>query len=355
MRRTKLSAFICYYFGLCLLLTLSSCASASAGGSSGTAKSGQPEWIGDPYTKYDRQAYVAAVGSGNSRQAAEKNALGNLVAVFGQEIQVDEKLTVSYQEAVKSGVTANWSETTANDNTISTSAGLDSLVGAEIGDVWDDGKGTFSAAAILSKTKAFQIYREMINANQKMISNLVNIPAAQKNTLEGYSRYQFAAVVADINISYGNLLSVIGAPVQGLARGDDYRLEANNITKAIPVAIRVQNDKSNRIQGAFAKAISDAGFQSGGSNSRYELDVDVTLQPVTIQGNANVFTRIEVTANLVDTSDRSVILPFSFNSREGHISQTEADNRAILVAEKKIGADYAKMLTDHLSRLLPKK
>ena len=354
MTKTRLSIFACCLFGLYLLLTLSACASAAAG-SSGTKIKGQPGWLRNPYTKYDKQAYVAAIGNGNSRQAAEKNALGNLVAVFGQEIQVDEKLTVSYQEAVKSGVTANWSETATTGSTISTSAGLDSLIGAEIGETWDDGQGTHSAVAILDKAKASQIYTGMIKANQTMIANLINIPATGKNTLEGYSRYQFAAVAADINSSYGNLLSVIGTPVQGLVKGDHYRLEAKNITKAIPVAISVQNDKANRIQGAFAKAISDTGFQSGGSNSLYVLDTNVNSQPVTIQGNSYFFTRIEVTANLTDTSDGSVIVPYNFYLREGHTSQTEADNRAILAAEKKIGSEYAKLLNDYLAQLLPKK
>ena len=356
MTRTRLSMFIFCFFGLCLLLTLSTCGSTQpAVSSAGPAKSDQPEWIRDPYTKYNKQTYVAAVGNGNNRQAAEKNALGNLVAVFGQEIQVDEKLTVSYQEAVKSGITANWSEKTTSDSTITTSAGLDSLVGAEIGDTYDNGRGTHSAVAVLNKAKAAEIYTGMIKDNQAMISNLINIPAAQKNTFEGYSRFQFAAIVADISYSYGNLLSVIGAPMQGLVKGDDYRLEANNITKAIPVAIRVQNDKANRIQGALAKALSGIGFQSGGGNSRYVLDVNVVSEPVKVQGNSYLFTRMEITANLTDTSDRSVLLPYNFNVREGHTSQSEADNRAIMAAEKKIGDEYAKLLNDYLSKLLPKK
>jgi hypothetical protein len=343
------------YSALCLMLSACASTGTSTPASTGAGKAAGPDWVRDPYTKYDRQANTAAVGNGSSRQAAEKSALGNLVAIFGQEIQVDEKLTVTYQEAVKSGAAANWSETTVSDSTISTSAGLDSLVGAEIGDTWDDGKGAHYAVAVLNKAKASQIYSNMIKTNQTMINNLTSMTDAEKNSLEGYSRYQFAAVVADINQSYGNLLSVIGSPMQGLKKGDDYRLEAKNITKAIPIAVVVQNDKSNRIQGAFAKAISEAGFQTGGSNSRYLLDANVVSQPVTMQGSQYLFTRIEVTANLTDTSNKSVILPYSFNAREGHQSQAEADNRAILAAERKIGGEYSKLLNDHLSQLLPKK
>jgi len=338
-----------------LLLAFSACMTVNAqnkGGSTGT-----PDWIRDPYKKFDQQTNVAAVGIGNSRQAAEKDALGKLVAIFGQSIQVDEKISTSYREAVKSGAAASWSENTAIDNAIETSAGMDSLVGVEIGDTWFDGKNNYYAAAVLNKTRALQIYSNMIRVNQAMIDNLVNLPAADRNSLDGFARYQFAAILADITFSYGNLLSHIGAPLfaQGLKKGDDYRLEAQNIAKAIPVGITVKNDKSGRIQGAFAKAFADLGFRSGGTNSRYVLAVDITTSPVELGNQKNKFTRIEMTANLRDTRVNAVLLPFNFNDREGHSTQSEADNRAYAAAEREINEQYAGLLNDYLSQLIPKK
>jgi len=234
---------------------------------------------------------------------------------------------------------------------------MDSLVGAEIGEAWDNGKGEYYAVAVLNKTKAIQIYTNMIRSNQAVIDNLVTVSEAEKYSLEAYSRYQFAATVADINISYGNLLSVIGAPglAQGLEKGDDFRLEAANIAKAIPVNLVVQDDKSGRIQGAFSKVLSGMGFQSGGSNSRYMLDVKVNSAPVELPNNQNKFTRIEVSANLVDTSIGTVLLPYSFNNREGHITQAEAENRALTAAERKISNEYGNVLNGYLSQQMPKK
>jgi hypothetical protein len=58
------------------------------------SRGGAPDWTRDPYQKYNQAANVAAVGTGNSRQVAEKDALGKLVAIFGQSIQVDEKITI---------------------------------------------------------------------------------------------------------------------------------------------------------------------------------------------------------------------------------------------------------------------
>ena len=163
-----LPVFLTFYF----MLIFSAVQSADCQ-SAGTGR--QPDWVRAPYTKYDQVTFFAAVGSGSSRETAEKSAIGNLAAIFGQSIQVDEKIAVSYNEAVRNGVTANWSENTSVSSAIATSAGMDNLVGAEIGDTWFDGASTHFAAAVMNKRNAVQIYTSMINSNQTIIDNLTNI------------------------------------------------------------------------------------------------------------------------------------------------------------------------------------
>jgi hypothetical protein len=297
------------------------------------------------------------VGYAADRAMAEQSALANLTAFFGQSIQADQTIANTYQEAVRNGVTTGWTDNLAVQNTIRTSASMDTLVGAEIKEVWLDSRNnTQYAAAVMEKAKAAQLYTEMIQANQSIINNLITMSPAEKNSLEGLSRYQFAATVADINISYGNLLRLIDAAVPaGLVKGDEYRLEAQNIVKAIPVAVTVTNDKSGRVQGAFAKSLSDLGFRSGGNNARYVLRVDITVSPVELPNNPNKFARMELSANLTDTSAGAVLLPYNFSNREGHNSLSEAENRLFITAERKINEEYAKLLNDYLSQLLPKR
>jgi hypothetical protein len=315
----------------------------------------KPAWVDSVDSVYGKARYVAAVGYAAGRDMAEKNALANLAAFFGQSIQADQTIVNTYQEAVRNGVTAGWTDNVAMQNTIKTSASMDSLVGAEIKEVWLDSRNnTYYAAAVMEKAKAAQMYTEMILANQNMINNLVPIAPAGKNSLEGFSRYQFAATIADINTSYGNLLRLIDAPIPpGLVKGDEYRLEAQNIVKAIPVAVTVTNDKSGRIQGAFAKSLAELGFRSGGNNPRYVLRVDITVSPVDLPNNPNKFARMEMSANLTDTAGGAVLLPYNYNNREGHTSLSEAENRLYMVAERKINEEYAKLLYNYLSQLLP--
>jgi len=341
-------------FGLWLGLVFSSC----AGAPETVAMAPRPEWVSlGPHERYGSQAYLTAVGRGNSRNAAEMAALGQLVSIFGQRIEVDQRVTESYREAMRSGATATWTHYTAVDTDIVIVAGMDTLIGAEIGDFWADGRGNNYALAVMNRDRATQIYSEMIRANQEIIHNLTNMSLAERNTFDGFSRYQLAAVIADMSISYGEVLSVIGAPqyARGLRRGDDFRRGAQEIAREIPISIYVNNDRAGRLHSAFAGAFSDMGFRTGGSNSRYVLDVNVVVQPTDHPGAQVVFSRMELSANLIDVSTGSVLLPFSFQLREGHVTQSEAENRVFIVAERRIDAEYRDLLSDYLSQLIPRR
>jgi hypothetical protein len=321
------------------------------------APRGEPGWVTVPYSVYRESDYVAASGHGANRNAAEKNALAALTAVFGQSIQADLKLMSNYSEAIKNGV-VDVSENNSLQEAITTSTEMDSLVGAEIKDVWYDGTSVYYAVAVMERAKTAVLYTDMIRSNERIITELITIPAAQRNTLDAYSRYQLAATIADANRVYANVLSIVNKGSGGVAnlkKGDDYRLEAANITKNIPIAVRVNNDRSDRIRGAFAAVISKAGFRSGGNNSRYVLNVTLTLSEVQLANQQNKFARYVVDANLTDTAEGMVLLPYNINGREGHLNLPEAENRAVAAAEKKINEAYGGILSEYLSTLLPRR
>ncbi|MDR2258133.1 MAG: LPP20 family lipoprotein [Treponema sp.] len=323
----------------------------------------EPLWVSAPDKVYDRAAYVAAVGYGSERSIAEKNAFAALTALFGQTIQGEQIAATKYSEAVLNGAVDSWSENTEITNAIKTSAELESLIGAEIKDYWYDGKTTHYAAAVMERAKTVVLYRDMIRTNEQIITGLVTMPDRIKNSLDGYSRFIFAGTIADANRVFANVLSVVGNAdprVAGLdpgamQKGDHYRLEAVEIAKKIPIQVKVSSDSADRIRSAFVSAITQAGFRAGTGNSRYLLDVSVALSPVDLPNQSNKFVRYAVDAKLTDQETASILLPYNISGRSGHLTVTEAENRAYSDAVRSINETYGDRLSAYLAALLPEK
>jgi hypothetical protein len=354
----KKSSYSLFYL-LCLftLFAFSGCAGTPApADSTGTGgASDRPSWIRSPYSVFNERQYVAAVGYGNDAVQAEKSAFANLTAIFGQSIRVNETLNSSYQEMVRSGGAARWTESTSLESVIQTSTSLDALFGSEIRERYNE-RGTWYAAAVMERAKAVRMYTDVINANLTMINNLTDMNESEKNSLEGYSRYQFAATVADINVSYGNVLKYLGAAIPaGFRDGSTYRIEAANITRAIPVAVVVSNDRNNRVQAAIAKSLADLGFRSGGNNSRYLVEAALTFEEEVFPDSPYKHTRCTITANFIDSNGNVVLIPYSYNRREAHNSMPNAETRALTTVVNQIGTEYTNLLKDYISRLLPQK
>jgi hypothetical protein len=316
----------------------------------------KPAWVDAPDSVYSRQRYVSAVGFGGDRRQAERNALANLTGVFGQSIQAEMKTVSNYSEAVRTGA-IQAAENNTVQNAITTSAAMDSLVGAEIADVWFDSRGAYYAAAVMEKAKTAALYADLIRSNERIITDLMDMGAVERNTLNGYSRCLLSATIADANRVYANVLTYVGN-ASGInpgemKKGEEYRLQAADIARNIPIAVRVNGDRSDRIKTAFSSALSRLGFRSGGGNSRYVLEAGLTLTPAELPNQQNTFVRYLVDAELKDgAGENAVLLPYSASGREGHLNRAEAEERAVKAAERKISDEFGTSLQDYLSTLL---
>jgi hypothetical protein len=322
----------------------------------GQSPGGRPFWTDDPYAVFSRSEYFAAAGYAADRSSAEKNALAALTALFGQNIQAELRSVSSYTEAVSRGQ-VQFAENTSMENAVRTTTQLDTLLGAEIRGVWDDGRSLIYAVAVMEKAPARRLYAAMIRANNRLLEGFAGMPAEERNTFEGYARCRFAALAADANVIYGRVLTMLGGDtgidVSALRGGDEYRLAQSAIARNIPILVRVSQDRANRVQAAFSDALSRAGFRSG-PGGRYVLEVSLSLESLEFPNSPNKFCRYTLNAGLTDTADGAVIYPFSLTGREGHPnSVTEAENLVIRAIEGKVTGTYAQGLTDYLSGLLP--
>ena len=315
----------------------------------------QPRWVDDPYTAYARDRYVAAVGSAATRDEAQRKALAALVAIFGQSVRSDFSAVTMYTEAVQRGI-VTVSENNRVRDEITTAASMDTLVGAEIGNVWDNGRGTVYAAAYMVKERTISIYSDLIILNNRNIELLTAMSDTEKNTFNGYARYKLAAFISGINFAYSNVISMSGGSAASLniRSADSLNLEASNIVKNITVAVNVNNDRSDRIQDAFAGVLASESLRTRGNNPLYTLEVRLDMGEVTFPNNRNIFCRFTVSANLVENATGAVLFPFNFSDRAGHSTYANAEAGALTLMERTITERYPAALRDYFASLLPR-
>ncbi|MDR1866955.1 MAG: LPP20 family lipoprotein [Treponema sp.] len=313
-----------------------------------------PPWVLSPRSVYPETTFVSAVGSGPSRSVAEKDALFKVAGVFGQSVQGETSVISWYSEAVQDGLVKINKAEQIRDS-LKVSVAMDSLIGAEVVEVWyDSTQRVFYALAVMEKAKTADLYASLITSNVQTIDSLTK--GAEKNSLEGYARYQLAATVADANAVFATVLTVIGAPrtapsLLNLKKAVDYRLEAFAIANTIPITVTVYGDRSNRIQSAFESALNTQGFKSGRSNNRYTLAVNVNIAEVPLQPGV-FYARMELHAQLIDNASNTVLIPYSFTTREGHATLAEAENRTVRFAEQKITEEFGSLIQSTLLTIL---
>ena len=314
----------------------------------------RPGWISNPYATFPRDRYLSVVGTAANRDEAERRAFAALAAFFGQSIRTDLTVAAVYSEAVSNGI-ITVSENTQVRDTIVTAASLDTLIGAEIGNVWDDGRGTIYALAYIDRRRTIAVYTEIILMNQRNIDNLLAMSAAEKNTFDSYARYKLAALIAGMNEEYANIVVLLGnsSVPFNLSNASALSIEASNIIRNISVDFNVNGDSNNRVRDAFAKALSGEGLRTQGSNTPYVLEVNVNMNEVAYPGNNFKFCGYTVSANLIERGTGSVLLPFSVSDREGHSTYEAAQTRAIAVMERAIAERYPVLFREYLAALLP--
>ena len=316
----------------------------------------QPLWVNDPHTVFPESTHIVRVGSAANRTMAEQRALVALAGFFGQSVRNDLSIVEVYQEAVSQGI-INITSNIHIQDTIVTAVAMDSLVGAQIGRVWDNGNGTVYALSFIERQRAATIYSEMIRLNKATIESLVSMNNARRNTFDGYARYMLAANIAEINTSFANIVYLSGGPAPAswnLVNPNSLRLTAASIAENIGVSVVVDGDRNNRLRNAFTRALNANSLRTRGVNPPYTLEVSMSMNQADNPGSNLVSVRFSVSAELVDNATDSVLFAFDFNDRAFHQSRDGAENRAFILAETRINETYPAALRQWLNGILPR-
>ncbi len=315
-----------------------------------------PDWVNSPAKVYPTQSYLTNVGDAADRDSAQIKALQGLASIFGQSIKSDSTASQRMAQAKSNGTVATVS-TSSFSQDILRQVDVDNLIGVEVAESWFDGKSTWYAIAVLDKSKAVDIYSDMIKKNASTISHIAKNAPVDKASFENYAAYDFAEDIAKENENHLKKLSVINPDCVANLKSfcpssKDYNLKKIEVAKAIPIFIDVDYDYDDRLKSSYAESLSKMGFRStDDENSRYCLKVQVGLERSDATDGKTTRCRYNVSSSIFDSFENQSFCAFTISGREGHVNYSEAENRAIKSIETKIGKNFTKTFSDFLKNL----
>jgi hypothetical protein len=303
-----------------------------------------PAWVNKPSAVYPDRLYVSAVESGRERRGAEADALGSLAAYFKQS--VTSTVNINDTERQVNGRSTSDSRMSLS---IEAESALDVLIGAEIKNAWHDAKNkNWYAVAVMEKAKCRELYSGELDKTTDEINALVDISGGISfETIRNCQKAQSLLGKADM---YALILTLLDGPNRQaeISRMNAVAAGVLAEAQAIPVDVRVKGDVNGRFKAAFTGAFTAAGFRTGNRNSRFAMEIAVTLTPAARNKYFN--TRYTIDGVLKDTLTGAELFTWNAGSRESHpASQEDADNRAIIGAERKITEEFPGVLQDYLN------
>jgi hypothetical protein len=337
-------------FGLCFVINCQTLIAQSA-----------PAWVGDYRKVYPESEWICVVESAGSRTQAQAAASSALANVFKIDVKSLTSASLNFSN-VMSNSDSQFAQNNEFNRQVNTTSDITGLMGV-LADYWTDPKtGTVYSCARMNKREGAVTYTSIITANDNAIAGLKADAAGNPGTFEAYQTLSLAVNLATITDNYLSILAVLNSAARQALKvsyGNASAVDAlrQQAARAIVITVRVKGQEINRIATAFEEVFSSRGFRtkSARGDNPYVLEADFRIQETDIKTGGNIFVRYELSASLLD-AERTKIFSFSENKRQGHISLSEAKQRALRAAETAItdaGSDgFATDFDNYLASLL---
>jgi hypothetical protein len=338
--------------------------SSCAGGKSAArgSSSSEPPWFKNLEANYPDAKYLAAIGSGSSRDLAQKSAASSLAQIFSVHITSDIVSEEKYAQITGGGSTSASAATTIN-RTIGTSAD-EKLLNLRYSDYYTDRKGTVHVVAYLERIPTADIYRSQIKKDSETAEELFKRAGTTQGALKKYAFYDAAYTVAHNAENLLSQLKIIYQPYAAIAANSI--VDIKKITNAIDsasknITYRIVYDESgaaspiktdkDKIISIVKNVMSNEGFFYA-PDGNMTVTCKFGMVPVNVNPKY-ISVQWSFTASFLDETKTEVAV-FSKETRENSLSDAQVQTLAYREAEKHFSAEFPKNIQSYLTKVVVK-
>lgn len=304
----------------------------------------QPVWITHPALSYPEREYLAGVGESDTQKAAEDRAYGVIARIF--KAAVDSRTTEleKYLQTETKGKTEVQRQVAIEEMTKVTSEKV--LENVKIAERWQD-KTTarYYALAVINRSHATTALTERINSLDVEAKTLLKIA---KDTTDKFEKIRTLKRTIRTLISrdlYNTDLRVINPTGKGL----ENLINLTNITqelevflaKEFNVYVTVAGNNSPAVTRSIIEGLNREGFSVLRKVAEANM-VDLLIVGEAALWKADIpdpkwkYVRWCSDFQLIDTKNGKTFGVISRSGKEGHLTLSEAENKAMGVMQKEI-------------------
>lgn len=304
----------------------------------------RPGWMENPQQKYPFNRYLTAVGEGDTLQAAEAVALGNIAKIFRSEVTVDERLSERYYELI--GKKNEYQEQSQLDRDTTVRAGM-LLLNVQYPERYTDTKtGRTYALAALNRAETAGIYATRLNENNALTGRFVARSEEASPALKFAVLSAAVAVSADSQRLLEQLDVLLPAAKKQAVMSfthDALTQRLADAAKAIGFTVEIEDDPQGKIAKAVSSMLTELGFTVSPDNAFLRMKGIIGMESTDLGHQGLSFVRYRMQLDMRDASG-NVVAVLSEHGREGHVSETEAVNRCVRSMESAIRRELLRKL-----------
>lgn len=325
-----------------------------------TSHRSQPAWVNGTSPDYSADQYLLGVGQADSRPSAEQRAYGAVARIFTARVEAESKDWESFLALEAGSATRTERRLTLDQLTrVSTDKVLENV---RVLDAWEHPQtGQHYALVGLHRAQAGTALSERLTQLDHSIESDVSESRQASEPLVRIRSLRRAMKNLVLREVYNTDLRVIRPSGQGTVA--PYRISELTgaveqvMTATLAVRVEIQGDQTDAIRRAVIEGLLREGLPvtdkvPAGSDKGKPLELLVTgaarLFDLDVPDPRFRFVRWCTDFVIADPSSRQVIGAVSRGGREGHLTQSEAQAKALRIMQQDVSSELARILAGYV-------
>lgn len=320
-----------------------------------------PEWVNGSSKKYPAALYLAGVGYADTRVAAEDRAYAAVSKIFTAEINSKTQEWEKYLQSDSKGRSEDSRQISIEQATqVSTKKVLENVTIAE---TWlDDSKAIYYALAVMDRQHAASALRDRITSLDLKVEELLKQTRQSDDKLRTVRALHAAVENLLLREVYNTELRIVSPAGKGSESmvslaviGQDLR---QFLAKNFKIVVEVSGPHNDRMRAAILEGLNRQGLPvvpAGSPAPDLQPDVVVkgaaVFEPVQMPPGGSPptrFVRWSASFELTDKATLQVIGSVARQGREGHLTASEAEARALRTAEQEVAGEIGRQIADFI-------